>query len=158
MELDPEGYKNILCSLCKVNSVFKRGTRNQNGIWIHTRYNWVCSVCKQYDRIAPQTNDETTEHLLHLPFNEEADLNSSSIVVPDNVEDGYAYEDLLPKGRKIVHLNINGIKSKFEEVRHFLTNEKNVMCLALTESKLSRDRDFKICLTFQVTTYYVTIV
>lgn len=45
------------------------------------------------------------------------------------------YITRLPNGIKYVHININGLKSKFAEINDLLINENNILVLAVTETK-----------------------
>ncbi len=46
------------------------------------------------------------------------------------------YIKRLPKGLKFVHININGLKSKFSDVNDMLINEENILVFGITETKL----------------------
>lgn len=86
---------------------------------------WICERCKKGDP---------------LPFidNEINNMDDSE----DDDENGFQYVPVMPKYKKFVHVNINGLKSKYDELRYLLVNEKNIIACALCETKLNVMRDY----------------
>ncbi|WP_447559210.1 hypothetical protein, partial [Staphylococcus aureus] len=70
-----------------------------------------------------------------FPFNDTSLNDSTETDVFNNIENepiNYA----IPKGRKIAHLNTNGLKSKYAELRSFLIETNDMIACALSETKL----------------------
>jgi len=83
------------------------------------------------------------DEFMELPFY--ADTTSSMDTGDKAVQEDFLdkYEHKLTKGLHYAHVNINGIKSKFEEIKSLLNNEKGIIFLAVTETKLDSTRDHK---------------
>lgn len=47
------------------------------------------------------------------------------------------YETRLPTHPKCLHINLNGLKSRYDDLRNLLENEKNIISCCLSETKLS---------------------
>jgi len=95
-------------------------------------------------QIGTEPEETETPQLLQM---DENIFRDDSLLSNEGQE--YSYVSRLKKGIKYVHVNINGLKSKFEHVKELLNNEQNVICMGITETKLNVDRDrlndFEIC-------------
>jgi len=148
-------HKSITCQLC---TQLYHSAASRKCVQLGMENNisgWTCGICvagiQQASSLpaSSTTFNQSQDNMLYeLPFAEISDLSinnytDNDVLTGSSNTNAVVYENLLPKGRKIIHLNVNGIRNKYEEIRYFLINESNVMVLAITESKLSKDRDPK---------------
>ncbi len=56
-----------------------------------------------------------------------------------SVSEAAVYKARLPKYPKILHINVNGLRSRFEDVRHLLINENNIIACGISETKLGEN-------------------
>ncbi|CAL8129757.1 unnamed protein product [Orchesella dallaii] len=71
----------------------------------------------------------------------------------DNSSQELDYQARLGKKPKLIHVNINGLKSKFYDVKQLLNSEKNILLLAVTETKLDKYRDLSN--EIEIANYYM---
>ncbi len=112
----------------------------------YAKINWNCSSCQQNKTMDDEKDEDKSDSpssssIPFLPNRLEDSFFNKTVNVPNECEEPQ-YSPVLPKGLKYAHLNVNGIKSKFFEIQRFLSNEKNIMVLGITESKLDQYRDF----------------
>ncbi len=124
-------YKWIPCSVCGFNGLLKASPGIVDGRRVHLKYNWICINCE-----APQESIPMNDVL-----NVEEFFNESVLEETTNQHQPLTLAPRLPSGIKFLHININGLRSKFDVVYNLLVSEKNVMCMAITESKLKQNRD-----------------
>ncbi len=72
-------------------------------------------------------------------------LSPSTMPVP-LAKGGSMKQEIFGKGLVIAHCNVNGIKSKFEEIKELLYNN-NCLFLGITETKLEKDDTYPIMVT-----------
>lgn len=140
--MDPM-WKWIPCTNCSLRGQFIKPTEFREGQPIYTKDGWTCIHCEEKQQ--PQMINT-------LPFYGEnvydSTINSEII---DATDLGFQYVPKLPNGLLYAHININGIQSKFEEVKQLVAFENNIMLLAITETKLNSDRHS--CNMFSVQNY-----
>lgn len=115
-----------------------------NGKTTFFKYDYICR------RFTSKTNQDEepnleenilTDNLSSLPFNDAFNLSLEEPASSEEDSEATKYLPFLPKGRKFLHININGIRNKFEEIEHLLVNEKDIVVFAITESKLNSVSD-----------------
>jgi len=95
-----------------------------NGLPVYHHYDWSCVHCEK----------RTLEDLPTLPFQ---NFSFSSTTDSDaQEEESVVLQPVFPKGNKLLYQNINGLKSKFIEIKKLLFSENNVLLLGLSETKL----------------------
>lgn len=120
----------IRCPHCGLRGLSITPTEYLNNEPISTKYARICIHCNKSSK-----SNEVFEYLDVLPF-QNGQPHSQELRPAEEGEDGTQYEQQLQKGRKILHININGLSNKYEEVRDFLINENNILLCAITETKL----------------------
>lgn len=100
-----------------------------HGTPVYIKYNWKCTHCDEEENLQ---NLQLHDSL----FN--ADENSP--ILHDR-EDEIYMPRIQGKGLCYAHIKINGLKSKLEEVKYLMNNEKNIVVLAITETKLNSKPD-----------------
>ncbi|CAL8110505.1 unnamed protein product [Orchesella dallaii] len=125
-------YESQLCAICNFNTRITRNINiNRDDTSASSRAGgetrtWICQRCKL------QTEDNNLNNI-ELSFSDNVSCGENE------VKDNYEYR--FRKGLNIAHININGLRSKFEEIRFLLNNEKYLYVLAVTETKLKPSRD-----------------
>lgn len=142
----------LTCSNCQL--VFHRTSLPvmSPSAYKDAKINWNCSSCQQNTNLGEKEDNDERSSMLLPNQPENSFFNKSNNVVVENEEPQYS--PVLPKGLKFAHLNINGIKSKFYELQRFLYNEKNIMVLGITKSKLDQHRDFTKEFEYQIIICY----
>jgi len=118
---------------------------------------WTCDDCKRVQEdqdLDLYEKDDSFHGILPFSPNSSQVLNSSQhwtspaaktpLSSPNTQSLNKPEEskcDQLGKGLVIAHVNLNGVKNKFEELQSFLVSNTNVMYLAVTESKLDISDD-----------------
>ncbi len=129
------------CTICGINGVVLKSAGQVNGKTTFFRYDYICVNCGSdtSQNNVPQNEEtaETTNDFSTIPFNDEFNIPLEVTTYSENKDEPIKYSSLLPKGKKFLHVNINGLRNKFEEVEHLLINEKDIVVFAITESKLS---------------------
>ncbi len=154
----------IPCSLCGLRGIVKKAAGQLDGKHIFLMYKWICCHCMEPQvAVAEEVimEDETqiavaeeaimetepSDGNLKPLFNiqdeyfQEASVNEAIV---EN-EEPIGYQHTLVKGRKLLYLNVNGIKSKYEEIRNLMINENGIILFGISESKLSTERDHANC-------------
>jgi len=128
-------HKSIRCSSCSDayhTAISRKCIPTVNSL----NADWKCTDCQHN---GDQNLWSSTFNFHDELFDEE---NSSILNIDEGAHnEGLDYEPQLPRNRKFLHLNINGLKSKYEELRYFLVSEYNVVACSITETKLNTIRD-----------------
>lgn len=124
-------HKWIPCSVCGFNGLLKASPGVVDGRRLHIKYNWICLHCKAPQEVIPMNDILNTEEYFDETLVEETTQEQIPL----------SLDPRLPSGIKFLHININGLRSKFDEVYNLLVSEKNILCMAITESKLKENRD-----------------
>jgi hypothetical protein len=121
---------------------------SSNIYWNFKKEGWTCIICSSFQQI----QDNNQNNFTNLPFssvsNDNDNLlnNTININVDVNIcssenENAVDYTKLVNgKGLKICHININSIRSKIADIRHFLFSVSPHIFIC-TESKLEKNRD-----------------
>lgn len=79
---------------------------------------WTCLHCGSTNN----SIDQESGNLTTLPFHQQDSILTESpdqeITIQEQ-SDLPTYNQKLPKGKKILHVNINGLTNKYEEIRYF---------------------------------------
>ena len=139
------------CSLCN-RSVRKGLPCNQCGLWVHKRcdkisdidYDSYCRVPRnQMNYVCLSCQSKASEfHSDQLPFADSSftepsseELNTSDVNFEEHLTDTDIWANFNKRGLHFLHLNVNGLLSKIEELR--LTAQKtNAAVIGILEAKL----------------------
>ena len=139
------------CSLCN-RSVRKGLPCNQCGLWVHKRcdkisdidYDAYCRVPKnQMSYVCLSCKSKASEfHSDQLPFADSSftepsseELNTSDVNFEEHLTDTDIWANFNKRGLHFLHLNVNGLLSKIEELR--LTAQKtNAAVIGISETKI----------------------
>lgn len=140
MEGEDEIWRWIQCNQCTLRGQFSRPNPYIIGEPWKLKHKWTCTHCKA-------THNEEEMHR-QLAFCDESTFrmdndndDNNDFAQQEHYVDKYEYK--LKKGLHYAHININGIKAKFEDLKLLLNNEKGIIFLAVTETKLDSTRDHK---------------
>ncbi|CAL8109260.1 unnamed protein product [Orchesella dallaii] len=130
--MDDTVYKWKLCAACGLIGTFLKPAGIVNGKRLYLHYDWKCVHC-----LGVQPDEDA--QLSILPFHSEESLPQEEPIEADNQQ--ISHIKYFPKGWKLAHLNVNGLKSKLAEIHELLISDSRIMVLCLTETKLSQLRD-----------------
>ncbi len=130
--MDLSNSQLIPCARCTLRAkIFKLNQLN---------IDWICSSCRNNSGAVNLSNSSQSHHnidelpLVNSSFNQE----NTILEITDK---SHIFEpQVFPKGIKFFYNNINGIRSKFCEVKDLLTNTPNIAIFAISETKL-KERD-----------------
>lgn len=137
-----KGKQKVLCVECDGISHRTCQPKMSSTAFAIFKLSWKCANCSEgADSSDPETdNVNNIEENVNISFSNSY-FNQDSIHQLNDSHQANNYECQLPPGLKYAHLNVNGVKGKFVEIAEFLNNEKNILVLGLTESKLDPIRD-----------------
>lgn len=136
------GQHKLSCLKCRNHAHRTCLEKMSNSKFAEFKKTWQCASCKPDNSTPSSSNQVTGDKAGSNLFDRKHDENNQKVphengVVVTLVQNPPLSQQL-PRGDIYLHLNVNGIKKKFNDITEFLQTGLNIHVLALTESRLHK--------------------
>jgi len=151
-QVDNHYMSTIRCINCKKAQHRKCfGTKLNRPTWSSLRNNWTCVNCSLTPAAIPASpippnNLPFANHVISPPSSPSSSPRHINLPTRPII---HLANQLCKKGFAFCHLNINGIKKRFDELCHFLKFQSNIALFAVSETKLNSRHDPIQCYQIQ---------